>query len=103
MTHGRSTPLGWRPLIYAFVVLVSVISLLPLYWLATAAFKSQPQIFATPPQWIPHPWRLDNFRQIWAETTIARAFFNSVIIAVGFISMSLFLCSLAGYGFAKFP
>jgi ABC-type glycerol-3-phosphate transport system permease component len=92
-----------RIAIYALLAVAAAMSLLPLYWLATSAFKSQPQIFATPPQFIPWPPRLENFGQIWRETTIARAFLNSVIVAGGFVTLSLFLCSLAGYAFAKFP
>ena len=93
----------YRALVHLLLGVVAGLSLLPLYWLATCAFKSQPQIFATPPQWIPSPWRLENFQQLWRETTIVRAFFNSVVISVGFVTLSLFLCSLAGYAFAKFP
>jgi ABC-type glycerol-3-phosphate transport system permease component len=101
-TH-RSTPLAGRIAAYALLGGVALASLLPLYWLAISAFKSQPQIFATPPQWIPLPPRMDNFQQIWRDTPIARAFVNSVIISGGFVALSLFLCSLAGYAFAKFP
>ncbi len=92
-----------RLLIYTVLVLVAIASLFPLYWLGTSAFKSQPQIFATPPEWIPRSWQLDNFQQIWRETSIVRAFFNSVIVSGGYVLLSLFLCSLAGYAFAKFP
>jgi ABC-type glycerol-3-phosphate transport system permease component len=92
-----------RPLVYFALLVAAVLSLLPIYWLAISAFKSQPEIFAVPPKWIPNFGYIDNFRQIWAETRIARAFFNSVVIAVGHVTLSLFLCSLAGYAFAKFP
>jgi ABC-type glycerol-3-phosphate transport system permease component len=92
-----------RALIYAALTVVAAGALFPLYWLAISAFKTQPQIFARPPQWIPTPPHFGNFRQIWRETTIARAFLNSVIMATGFVTLSLFLCSLAGYAFAKFP
>jgi ABC-type glycerol-3-phosphate transport system permease component len=102
MSAVRSTNAS-RVLVYLALGIVSVFSLLPLYWLAISAFKSQSQIFAMPPQWIPHPLRMENFRQIWRETTIARSFLNSVIISGGFVTLSLFLCSLAGYAFAKFP
>ena len=88
--------------VYLALTVAALASLWPLYWLATSAFKSQPEIFATPPDWIPSPWRTENFRKIWRETTIARAFANSVIISGGFVTLSLFLCSLAGYAFAKF-
>ena len=92
-----------KVLIYVLVALAAALSVLPLYWLTISAFKSQPQIFATPPQLIPWHPRVENFRDIWRETTIARAFLNSVVIAAGFVTLSLFLCSLAGYAFAKFP
>jgi ABC-type glycerol-3-phosphate transport system permease component len=88
---------------YVAIAVVAAASLLPLYWLAISAFKSQPQIFAVPPQWVPNPPNVDNFRQIWRETPIARAFVNSVVISGGFVALSLFLCSLAGYAFAKYP
>ena len=103
MIENRSNVMVGRAATYLMLAIVAAISLFPLYWLAISAFKSQAQIFALPPRWIPHPIGLDNFRDIWRETTVARAFVNSVIIAAGFVSLSLFLCSLAGYGFAKFP
>lgn len=92
-----------RILVYATLAVAALLSLFPLYWLAISAFKTQPQIFASPPQWVPLPPRVENFQQIWRETPIARAFVNSVIISAGFVALSLFLCSLAGYAFAKFP
>lgn len=92
-----------RALLYVALALAAILSLLPLYWLAISAFKTQPQIFTLPPSFLPVPPILDNFRQVWNETLIARAFVNSVIISAGFVSLSLFLCSLAGYAFAKFP
>ena len=92
-----------RGLLYIALALAALASLLPLYWLAISAFKTQPQIFTLPPSFLPIPPILDNFRQVWNDTPIARAFLNSVIISAGFVSLSLFLCSLAGYAFAKFP
>jgi ABC-type glycerol-3-phosphate transport system permease component len=90
-----------RATIYITLAIAAAISLLPLYWLAISAFKSQPEIFAIPPRWFPAPPRFENFQDIWRETRIARAFFNSVAIAFGHVTLALFLCSLAGYAFAK--
>src|SRR3954471_17086011 len=101
MTRTATQNLTFRAMIYLALVIAAVVSLLPIYWLAISAFKSQPQIFAIPPQWLPLPPRTENFRDIWQQTRIARAFFNSVVIAVGHVTLSLFLCSLAGYAFAK--
>ena len=100
---ARSAGIPQRIAVHAAVLVVALISLMPLYWLAVSAFKPQPQIFAQPPVWFPKPPIATNFKQIWDETMIARAFANSVIISAGFVALSLLLCSLAGYAFAKFP
>jgi len=89
--------------IYLLLAALSVVFLFPFYWLAISAFKSQGQIFSTPPQWIPSPWRWSNFADIYGQTDLLRAFVNSVVIAVGHVTLALFLCSLAGYAFAKYP
>ena len=103
MTSTRAATAVQRAAIYAGLIAVSALSLFPIYWLVASSFKSQAEIFATPPRWFPNPIRLDNFRLLWHEASVGRAFVNSVIISAGFVSLSLFLCSLAGYAFAKFP
>jgi ABC-type glycerol-3-phosphate transport system permease component len=99
----KVTTIPQRAAVYIVIVIAAAASLLPLYWLATSAFKPPAQIFTLPPLPLPSPPTLDNFRQVWRETRVARAFVNSVIISGGFVTLSLFLCSLAGYAFAKFP
>lgn len=82
---------------------LSVVFLFPFYWLAVSAFRNQAEIFTMPPMlWLTR-LRLENFVALYKETNICRAFFNSVVIAVGSVGLSLFLCSLIGYAFAKFP
>jgi ABC-type glycerol-3-phosphate transport system permease component len=99
--HGLRAVRRWG--VYALLAALSLVFLFPFYWLAISAFKSQGQIFATPPQWLPTAWRWDNFVDIYRQTNLVRAFVNSVVIAVGHVSLALFLCSLAGYAFAKYP
>jgi ABC-type glycerol-3-phosphate transport system permease component len=92
-----------RALFYAFLLTLAFLFLFPFYWLLTAAFKTQAEIYATPPVWVPNPPRTQNFAELIRETNIVRAFMNSVIIAVGHVALALFLCSLAGFAFAKYP
>jgi ABC-type glycerol-3-phosphate transport system permease component len=91
-----------RCALYLALTLLSIIFLFPFYWLLISAFKSQAQIYATPPRWIPNPVRFINFTHLAVETTMPRAFLNSVITSAGSVSLSLFLCSLAGYAFARY-
>ena len=92
-----------RILTHVLMICLAVIFVFPFYWLFISAFKAKEQIFTLPPQFLPHPWLLRNFVKVFHETNIVRAFFNSTIIAAGHCSLSVFLCSLAGYAFAKFP
>lgn len=92
-----------RTAIYGFLLCMSVIFIFPFYWLFISAFKSQAQIFTLPPQFLPQEWRLDNFRDVFDKTRILRAFFNSTIIAAGHCALSVLLCAMGGYAFAKFP
>lgn len=99
---GTRRMLG-RGALYLALTLLAVIFIFPFYWLLTAAFKTPAAIWATPPQWFPHPLVVNNFGELWRETNIPRAFMNSVVISAGSVLLSLFLCSLGGYAFAKFP
>lgn len=92
-----------RALAYAILAVLAVIFMFPFYWLFISAFKGKEDIFTLPPEFWPSPWRLANFVAVFKETNIVRAFANSVIIAGGHCSLALFLCSLGGYAFAKFP
>ncbi len=88
---------------YLFLAVMAVVFMFPFYWLFISAFKAKEQIFALPPVLWPAPWRFTNFVAVFEKTHIVRAFLNSVVIACGHCTLALFLCSLAGFAFAKYP
>lgn len=92
-----------RCVLYVALTVAALVFMFPFYWLLMSAFKTQAQIFTTPPQWIPIPATTKNFGDVFRETTLLRAFFNSTFSSSAHVALSLFLCSLAGYAFAKFP
>ena len=91
--------------IFVYIVLTALAAafLFPLYWLAISAFKPQSEIFLLPPHWLPSPGTLRNFLDLYNGSNLPRAFLNSVIVSGAGLILSLFLCSLGGYAFAKFP
>lgn len=103
MQTRRPSQTFQRGLIYFGLTLLALLFVFPFFWLLTSAFKTQAQIFTVPPQWLPRPLIVRNFVDLWRETNLPRAFLNSVVISGGHVALSLFLCSLAGYAFAKFP
>lgn len=94
-----------RLLAYAFLCALALVFLFPFYWLFISAFKAKEQIFVSPPQFLPSPWRFSNFRDVLdaPNIDIVRSFANSVVISVEHCALTLFLCSLAGFAFAKYP
>ncbi len=90
-------------LMYAVMLAVAALFVFPFYWLLISAFKTKAQIFVLPPQFFPDPVVVQNFADVFRATPIARAFVNSCVIAGGHTLLALFLCSMGGYAFAKFP
>ena len=103
---GSSTsPFGLtlrRTLLYLFLGAALLAFMFPFCWLLSSAFKDKGQIFTLPPQLVPAPIVTDNFSDAFEQTTLPRAFANSVIIAAGHVPLTLLLCCLAGYAFAKY-
>ncbi|MBX7257913.1 MAG: carbohydrate ABC transporter permease [Candidatus Hydrogenedentes bacterium] len=87
---------------YAVLILSAALFLFPFYWLLISAFKTRDQLFQMPPRFIPYPPVVENFVNVFRETTLARAFVNSCVMAGGYVALAVFLCSLGGYAFAKF-
>lgn len=102
-TPTRNRPVAGRVILYVVLTVAALIFLFPFYWLLVSSFKTQAQIFTMPPQWLPHPPTGRNFADVAREANLLRAFLNSVVTSGGNVLLSLFLCSLAGYAFAKYP
>jgi ABC-type glycerol-3-phosphate transport system permease component len=91
-----------RALLYVFLGGALLVFVFPFGWLLSSAFKTKGQIFTLPPRLIPAPIVTDNFSDVFEQTPLIRAFANSVIIAAGHVPLTLLLCCLAGYAFAKY-
>lgn len=100
-TSRRAAPRVEKAALYTLFVLIALIFLVPYLFLFTGAFKTQEEIF-TPTQVLPKAFNLDNFREAFTTTGIARAFINTLLIAISHVALSLFLCAMAGYAFAKY-
>ncbi len=84
------------------VLILVVIAVFPFLWMAVSAFKPLSQLYTIPPQWLPSPPTLDNFRNVLFESNIPRYFVNSLIISVGSTFLALVFAIFAAYGFARF-
>lgn len=91
-----------RGFYYLVNAVLGALFLIPFYWTVTTALKPTQNILVYPPQLVPEPATLENFRFIWFERPEVRGyFFNSAVVAIGTVLAVAALSTLAGYGFAK--
>src|SRR5687767_9328114 len=87
-------------LTYAILILGSIIMLVPLAWMLLTSLKSFDEVIGSPPVWLPHQPRWDNYREALTTFDFARYLRNSILICVATIAGTLVSCSLAAYAFA---
>jgi multiple sugar transport system permease protein len=89
-------------LVHGALVVASVATLLPLLWMVAASLMPAGEASTVPPRWLPSAPTLAHYRDLVARLDLARAFANSLAIAVVTTVVSVTLNALAGYGFARF-
>lgn len=97
------TPLGrgiyW--LIFALLVVGTLITLGPVYWMFSGALKSSIEIFQTPPSFWPlHP-QWSNYADAWRTLDFLTYFTNTLILAVGAVVFQIIVSATAAYALSK--
>ncbi len=90
-------------LLYIALIILSIIILYPLLWMLGAAFKPDTEILSARLNPIPISPTLAAFEHMFEIIPVGRNVLNSFIVALTTTALSLFLTSLGGYAFAKFP
>jgi multiple sugar transport system permease protein len=97
MRQRRST----RLLLYAVALVTSAIMIGPLYWMLATSLKPPGDVFASPTKWIPNPWTLGNYRDVFTLLPFGRFFINSVIVTGSIVVVNILFDTAAAYAFAK--
>jgi multiple sugar transport system permease protein len=87
--------------LYALLVLTSIVMIGPFYWTLATSFKPASDVFASPPKWIPDPWTLGNYRNVFTLLPFGRYFVNSVIVTGSIVVLNVIFDTAAAYAFAK--
>ena len=93
--------LGRAVLMYAVLVLLSLIFTLPLLWMVTTSLKEQGQVFQVPPVWIPDPFRWDNYPEAIRRAPLWLWLYNTATITVLATIGNVITASMVGFGFAR--
>jgi multiple sugar transport system permease protein len=91
-----------KVLLYIFLTVYGIITVIPFLWAFSASFKPLSEIISGEFNFIPKHFTLDNYKQIFLqEPLFSRWLFNSVIIGVTVTILNLLFNSMAGYALAR--
>lgn len=99
---ARLRDLSLRTLLMLTLVAGLILTAAPYVYMLSSTFKVNSEIFTVDVTLIPPVWRLENYQSLFSGRPYARWFLNTLIIAVGRMVLGLFLCSMAGFAFAKY-
>jgi multiple sugar transport system permease protein len=87
---------------YALLCLASVFALFPIFWMISVSLRPNREIFTIPPAWLPTTFTTEAYETLVSMPQVLQTFVNSYFTAFAVTIVSLFLATLAGYGFSRF-
>ena len=89
-----------RALLYVVLSIAAFVSIFPFYWMVVGSTNTSPDIAhgkATPGTYL-----FQNIAAFFATVDVPRMFWNSALLALVGVAVTLIVSSLAGYGFEMF-
>lgn len=91
-----------RTLIYAVIAIYLFITLAPLMWVLSTSFKPNEEAINFPPKFLPERPTLDNYLFVLTDPKLVLSLFNSLMVSLASTGLSVAVCALGGYAFARF-
>ncbi len=91
-----------KVLIYALLILITAIMIIPFLWMLSASIKTNTEVFKiTPFQFIPDVPQWSNYQEIWTKIPLAKFIGNTVFLTIVVTLLQMLTSSFAAYAFAK--
>lgn len=97
MINGATRERIKKIVMYAFLIVMSFLSVFPLYWCFVSAFNTTQEVLGG--KLIPGGHLMENLQHLMEQQQVFTALKNSFINTLLVVVLSLTCCSLAGYGF----
>lgn len=102
----RKKPHGKAPgleviVLYAFLIVLAVLFILPIFYLFMGSFKAESELFRQPFKWLPDKFQFGNYVNMFSSIPFFKYLRNTMIIVICNIAGSLISCSLVAYGFSR--
>ncbi len=90
-----------RIIVYALLILLALLMLVPFVWMISASLKFNKDVFVIPFEWIPTAPRWQNYVDIWTKIPLAKFTLNTAKLTLIVTCLQLLTSSFAAYAFAK--
>jgi multiple sugar transport system permease protein len=91
-----------RLFVYLGLIVGLIFTLFPVFWILISSVKTNTEIFAYPPSFIPQDFTFSAYINIFTDKDKIRFFFNSYFIALTVTIFTLIIAILSGYSFSRF-
>jgi len=95
LKRGKYQAVYW--VMFAILVLLSLICIIPVFWILMSCFKSTQEIFSATPSFFPREWNTDGLAEAWEKLQLWPNILSTVVLSVGNLLISLVVCGLGGY------
>lgn len=86
---------------YVISVALSVMVVIPFYWMIITSLKSKGALMALPIQWIPRHPTLQSYRKVFSLFPFGKAILNSLFVSITFTVITVLSSSMAAFAIAK--
>lgn len=90
-----------KVLSYVFIIVCLVVALFPIYWMLNTSFKSQGEIYAKVPTFVPQIFTAEAYSYLFKETLFLNGLKNSLIVSVFVSLISIVVAYPTAYSLAR--
>jgi len=98
---GRDSSLATRSIVYVLLGLAAVIMVMPFLWMLSTSVKTDADLFAVPPRWLPTEIELSNYADAFTSINMGRLYVTTTIVTVASVVLQILFGAMAGYPFAR--
>jgi ABC-type glycerol-3-phosphate transport system permease component len=90
-----------RIVVYALLLGLSWIFILPFIWMISTSLKQSQDVFTFPPRFLPTSFEWRNYVRGWTIMPFNTFLVNSLVVTIANVVGNLISCSIVAYGFAR--
>jgi len=98
----RANRWAWIGLTNAVLIVLVCVVAFPFITMVLGSIKPQNELYSTSIKFFPSKWYPTNYEKLFGETMYVRWYLNTLFVALARTVLALFLCTLAGFAFAKY-